>query len=68
MEKHPAFQKLVDLGPEIIPLAMERLKKDLGVFWFLVLMKLIDNPPDTHVEGDMAEMKRRWIQWEKEAG
>lgn len=67
MKEHPAFQQLVDLGPDIIPLAMERLKRDLGVFWFLVLLELVDNPPDTAVEGDMAEMRKRWVEWEKKA-
>ncbi len=65
MKEHPAFQKLVDLGPDIIPLAIERLKREIGIFWFLVLLKLVDNPPDTAVEGDMREMRRRWVEWEK---
>lgn len=65
MKEHFAFQKLVDLGPKIIPWAMERLKKELGVFWFLILLELVDSPPDTKVNGDMREMKRRWIEWEK---
>ncbi len=65
MEEHPAFQKLVDLGPKIIPLAMERFKRNLGVYWCLVLLKLVDNPPDIRVDGDMVEMRKRWIEWEK---
>ncbi len=64
-EQHPAFQKILDFGPEIIPLAMERLKRHLGIDWSLVLEKLVDNPPDISVRGDMKELRRRWIEWEK---
>lgn len=65
MEAHPAFQSLVGMGKDIIPLAMERMKKPNceGVFWHLILDKLVENPPDTRVEGVMPEMRKRWIEW-----
>jgi len=60
---HPAYAKLVQLGPQAIPQIMERYPID-DLFWEFVLqeitgVQMIEDPDDF----SPSEVKRRWLEW-----
>jgi len=63
---HPAYQRIIGMGQKVIPLILN----DLAVeprhwFWALTAITGVDPvPPDQ--EGNIAEMRRLWLEWGKE--
>ena len=60
---HPAYLKIIGLGPSAIPLILAELEKKLD-FWFWALDAISDeNPVPDDVQGDMERTRLAWIQW-----
>ncbi len=65
---HPAFKKLIELGPAAVPLIMERYQRDEMPPWEFVLqeitgVRLIEDP-DSFSFPDVKKRRQEW--WEKE--
>jgi hypothetical protein len=65
---HPAFKKLIELGPAAVPLIMERYQQEEMPPWEFVLQEItgvrLITDPDSF---DLSEARnRRQIWWEKE--
>ena len=61
---HPAYQRIIGLGPVAIPLILRELELKPG-FWFWALQALTGEdpaPPDATVD----ETVQAWLQWGKE--
>jgi hypothetical protein len=61
---HPAVQQLIDLGPDVVPLIMDRFATDFSCPWEHVLaavtgVSMIDDPERI----DAAEVHRRRLEW-----
>lgn len=64
---HPNYQKILDLGPEIIPLILEELKKDRGL-WFDALYQLAGVDPVPEEVHKTREVKKYWMDWGRAHG
>jgi hypothetical protein len=64
--QHPAYQRIIALGPKVVPLLLRELK-DGPDHWFAALRALtgIDPVPPAD-RGKMAAMTEAWIHWGEE--
>ena len=68
MSAHFAYQKIIKMGYEAIPLILERLAEKPG-HWFYALAIITDeNPVDKDDSGDFYAMTTAWLNWGKEQG
>ena len=63
---HPAYQKIIGMGPLALPLILEDLR-DQGGHWFWALRAITqENPADGHITFEGA--RRVWLEWGKARG
>lgn len=68
MAEHPAYQAIIAMGEDAIPLILQALMKKLD-HWFLALQAISGAHPVPKAEwGDMGAMRRRWLDWGVEQG
>ena len=62
---HPAYQRIIGMGPNAIPLLLEQLEqKPDHWFWALYALTEVDPvPPDS--QGRLKEMAEAWLDWGK---
>ncbi|MCI0641367.1 MAG: hypothetical protein L0Y58_15785 [Verrucomicrobia subdivision 3 bacterium] len=66
---HPAYQKIIGMGPSAIPLILNELSKNGPDDWFWALTAITDeNPITKEIAGNMSAMTEAWLQWGKKAG
>jgi hypothetical protein len=64
----PAYQKIIAMGPEAIPLVLKELMRRPD-HWFWALNMLSDtNPIRPEHAGDFREMINDWLKWGRENG
>jgi hypothetical protein len=60
---HPCYQRIIGLGPDVIPLILQRLRKNDG-HWYWALQSITgENPVRPEHHGDINNMKNDWIMW-----
>lgn len=65
---HPAYQQIVGMGPEAIPLILRELQRRPG-HWFWALNAITrDNPVDSKDAGNVRKMTEAWLRWGEERG
>lgn len=65
---HPAYQRIIGMGPIVIPLILKRLTKTPN-FWFWALRALTDVEPVRERErGFLPAMTEAWLRWGEENG
>jgi hypothetical protein len=65
---HPAYQEIIGLGPEVIPLLLRDLE-DNHTHWFAALRALTGtNPVPASVGGNIPKMVEAWLHWAKDHG
>lgn len=65
---HPAYQRIIGLGPAVLPLIFRDLEKSLN-HWFWALNALTgENPVPEDQYGDMEAMRARWLEWGRARG
>jgi hypothetical protein len=66
--EHPAYQEIIRLGPEVVPL----LLRDLAAtqrHWFIALRQITGaNPIPASAAGNVPKMIEAWRDWAKEHG
>lgn len=63
MVLHPAYQEIIGVGPKVIPLILNELKKEPD-FWFWALRALTGEDPTTkEMRGDLQDMSKAWLSW-----
>lgn len=67
MSIHPAYQQIIGLGPDVIPLLLRELdQNDEPEHWFWALNAITgENPVAPEQRGILNEMKKAWIEWGK---
>jgi hypothetical protein len=66
---HPAYQRIIGMGKEAIPLILEEFRKGKLDDWFWALYAITgDNPIAEEIAGDMDKMAEAWLQWGRETG
>lgn len=67
--KHPAYQKIIEMGEEIIPFILETIKEDGSkLLWHIALEKITG---ENHAEVDAntdEEKNADWLRWGKTKG
>lgn len=65
---HPAYQRIIGMGKEAIPLILEELSKNAG-HWFWALKSITDEDPVLPEQrGNIKKMTNAWLKWGKERG
>ncbi|CAN5126465.1 hypothetical protein BH20ACI1_BH20ACI1_27790 [soil metagenome] len=63
---HPAYQRIIGLGKDVIPLILRELQ-DAPTDWFWALRALTGEDPTTAAQsGKKTEMAKAWLKWGKE--
>ena len=65
---HPAYQRIIGLGKDVIPLILRELQ-DAPAEWFWALRALTGEDVTTpEMAGKRGEMAKVWLNWGKENG
>lgn len=65
---HPAYQRIIGLGPQVIPLILAEMQREPG-HWFWALTALTgENPVPTVDQGRVAAMTVAWLKWGRDNG
>lgn len=68
MAMHPAYQKIMAMGPDAVPLILGELSREAD-HWFWALEMITDEDPVRPEDrGDIEEMRKAWLQWGKTRG
>lgn len=68
MAKHPAYQKIIRMGDEVVPFILKDLSKDPH-HWFIALTQITGaQPVQATNRGDLDAMARDWLDWGRRAG
>lgn len=64
---HPAYQRVIGLGPDAVPLIMDRLERGYGGYWFWALVAITGEDPakDTTRFDDAVQA---WLTWWRQRG
>jgi hypothetical protein len=69
MVMHPAYQKIIGMGPAAVPLILGDLQKNGPEHWFWALEAITDeNPVSKKMAGDIHQMTEAWLRWGKTKG
>ena len=65
---HPAFQEIVSMGTDVIPLVLRELENGTG-HWHRALRRITGVDPVAAAErGDIDKTEEAWLRWGKEQG
>jgi hypothetical protein len=64
---HPAYQRIIGLGPQAIPLILERMRQRRSGHWFWALHALTGEDPATGLTKPR-EAREAWLRWGVEHG
>lgn len=65
---HPAYQQIIGMGPDALPLIFARLTHQPG-HWFWALNAITgENPVQAEDLGDVRRMSDIWLQWAQTHG
>lgn len=65
---HPAYQRIIGLGKEVIPFILRELNDQPGE-WFWALRALTGEDPTTKAQARKRdELAKAWLDWGKERG
>ncbi|MCC3531372.1 MAG: hypothetical protein JGK21_25685 [Microcoleus sp. PH2017_22_RUC_O_B] len=68
MSQHPAYQEIINMGNQIIPLLLSELKKN-PLYWLAALSAITgENPIKAEQRGRVKQMASAWIEWGKNQG
>ena len=61
--KHPAYQEIIGMGKQAVPLILERMQAERG-HWFIALRAITGaNPVKPADRGKVAVMQASWLEW-----
>jgi hypothetical protein len=65
---HPSYQRIIGMGPQVLPLIFQDLEKEnRDWFWALTSITGTDPVPPSDA-GNVPQMKMAWLQWGKARG
>ena len=68
MVKHPAYERIIEMGPPAIPLILHELERELD-HWFHALHELTGADPVPEVSmGDLSAIAEAWLDWGRREG
>lgn len=68
MALHPAYQQIIGLGPDAVPLILGELQREPD-HWFWALNAITrEDPTGPEDAGDIEKMTKKWLKWGRERG
>ena len=68
MAMHPAYQRIIGLGPRAVPLLLRELERDPH-HWFWALNVITgEDPVPAECSGDMRAVREAWLEWGRSKG
>jgi hypothetical protein len=65
---HPAYQQIIGMGPEVLPLILARLE-EAPDHWFWALKAISgEDPVPPEGRGKIEEMRQAWLEWGRKKG
>ncbi|HET6880615.1 MAG TPA: hypothetical protein VFI31_10695 [Pirellulales bacterium] len=65
---HPAYQQIIGMGPEAVPLLVAELRRDPD-HWFWALKAITGEDPVAEGDrGNLARMTDAWLKWAEQRG
>ncbi len=65
---HPAYQQIIALGPDVLPLIFDELEREPDD-WFVAIRALTGvNPLPSQSRADLQETTNEWLEWAKHHG
>jgi hypothetical protein len=66
--RHPAYQEIIGLGPEVVPLLLRDLEEN-HTHWFAALSALTNaDPVPASAAGNIPQMAEAWLRWARDHG
>ncbi len=60
---HPAYQAIIGMGPDAIPMILEELSQNSG-YWYWALKAIShEDPVAPRDRGSIALMRAAWLNW-----
>jgi hypothetical protein len=67
-ERHPAYQEIIHLGPDVVPLLLRDLA-DHHTHWFTALEAITGaRPVPPAAAGNIPRMAEAWVRWAQDNG
>jgi hypothetical protein len=67
-DRHPAYQEIIRLGPEVVPLLLRDLEETHS-HWFAALEAITGaHPLSAAIAGNIPRMVEAWLGWAKDNG
>lgn len=60
---HPAYQAIIGMGAEALPLILEDLRENSGHWYWALKAISAEDPVVPSDSGSIKRMKRAWLQW-----
>ena len=68
IDYHPAYQEIISMGKDVLPLIFKELEQN-GGHWYFALSELTGaHPVSFENRGRVSLMKESWLKWGKEHG
>ena len=68
LAQHPAYQQIIDMGPEVVPLLLRELEREPD-HWFIALEEITGaDPVSPGSNGNVKEMAQAWARWGEAEG
>ncbi len=68
MAQHPAYEKIIGMGPKAVPLLLRELERDPD-HWFWALKAITgEDPVPVGSRGKLREMCEAWLAWGRDKG
>ena len=65
---HPAYQEIISLGPEVVPLLLRDLEEN-HTHWFCAMREITGaDPIPESAAGNIPQMAEAWLHWARDNG
>lgn len=65
---HPAYQAIIGMGHDALPLILEDLRDNSGLWYWALKSISSEDPVPPHDRGVIKRMKSAWLRWGKTKG
>jgi hypothetical protein len=65
---HPAYQQIIGMGPEVIPLLLRELATAPDRWYWALRAITCEDPVPPEARGNSKAMAQAWLKWGKEQG
>ena len=60
---HPAHMQIIGMGPKTVPLILDRMQKESGLWFWALEFITGENPVTEDIRGNIQAMRQAWLDW-----